>query len=126
MKTISINEITLPLPDGWEIPPAGRSYQGKEGILDVRIKDRGVPVNDERLRLAKEEFSARGASVSLIVVQNVNCLFCTYLERNCTFRTYSFDTGMDREVVAVYVFRPGHHALAEVIHQTILSPSAAR
>ena len=119
MDMLDIAGVAVPLPDGWEMPPEGRSYLGEDGLLDVRVVDVSKPITQERLRIATEKLSERNANVELLEVQGFKCLFCSYRKDGCLVVTYSFDVDQETEVRAVYAFVDGSELRADVVAQQI-------
>jgi hypothetical protein len=112
MRTIRVHGIAIPLPDNWQPRQGNTSFLGDSGILDVRLKQRGVPIDESRLKVATSEMAMRHGSASIATYSGVPCLFTTYQTQGCIVDTYSFGLAEQFEVVAVYVFRPGHEEQA--------------
>src|SRR5437868_5486358 len=99
MKALKINGINLPISEDWQVPPNVKSYAGKGGLLDVRIMAHSVPIDQERLKLAKQQLSSQEGLVELLMIQGVSCLCCRYKQKDCLLLTFSFGFSLENEIV---------------------------
>jgi hypothetical protein len=67
------------------------------------------------MKIAQAALASRNAKVELVEAQRVNCLLCSYVHDSALVNTYSFGLDERKELVAVYVFRPGHDDLVESV-----------
>jgi hypothetical protein len=112
MNVLDISGVRIPLPEGWSLPPGGTSYR-KNAL--------GVPINEDRRQLAEKALSIYEAKVELSQIQGLNALYCRYQENDCTIVSYSLQLSLSNEVVAVYVFRPGHDVLENEVDLAVRS-----
>jgi hypothetical protein len=107
------------------MPEGGRSYVGREGLLDVRVVVNENPIDEVRLHLAEAWLRELGGTAAIHSVQGRACLACRCRKGPALVLTYAFERRSNRELVAVYAFSNPASPLAQMVDEALLSAKSS-